>query len=52
MHTTAAYLTVFHAQYINMHLQSRLDTHFNKDTHRAVLYIFSLRPRQRKTKGI
>ena len=21
-----------------MHLQSRLDTHFNKDTHRTVLY--------------
>ena len=34
MHTTDAYLTVFRAK----HLQSRLDTHFNKGTHRTVLY--------------
>ena len=32
------YLTVFHAQLINVHLQNRLDTYFNKDTHRTVLY--------------
>ena len=39
MHTKDAYLTVFHAQYINVHLQSRFDTYFNKDTHRTVLYL-------------
>ena len=39
MHTTDAYLTVFHAQKINVHLQSRLDTYFNEDTHRTVQYI-------------
>ena len=38
MHTKDAYLTVFHAQLINVHLQSRLDTYFNKDTHRTLLY--------------
>ena len=38
MHTQDAYLTVFHAQKINVLLQSCLDTSFNKDTHRTVLY--------------
>ena len=38
MHTKDAYLTVFHPQQINVHLQSRLDTNFNKDTHKTVLY--------------
>ena len=35
MHTKDAYLTVFHAQYISVHLQSHFDTYFNiKDTTR------------------
>ena len=38
MHTKDAYLTVFHAQEISVHLQSHFDTYFNKDTHRTVLY--------------
>ena len=38
MHTNDAYLTVFHARHINVHLQSRLDTYFNNDTHKTVLY--------------
>ena len=38
MHKTDAYLTVFHSQKIYVHLQSRLGTYFNKDTHRTVLY--------------
>ena len=38
MHTQDTYLTVCHAQKINVHLQSRLDTYFNKDTNRTVLY--------------
>ena len=33
-----------------MHLQSRLDTYFNKDTHRTVLYLFSLRQDKEKQK--
>ena len=33
MHTKDAYLTFFHTQEINVHLQSRFDTNFNKDTH-------------------
>ena len=36
MHTADAYLTVFHAQKINVHLQKRFETYFNKDTHRTV----------------
>ena len=40
MHTKDAYLTVFHAQLIYVHLQSRLDTYFNKDTQRTVLYVY------------
>ena len=39
MHTKDAYLTVFHARYINVHLQSRLDTYFKKDTNSTVLYL-------------
>ena len=38
MHTTDAYLTVSHVQQTNVHLQSRLDTYFNKHTHRTVFY--------------
>ena len=39
MHTKDTYLTVLTLSLINVHLQSRLDTNFNKDTHRTVLYV-------------
>ena len=52
MHTTDAYLTVFHALKINAHLQSRLDTYFNKDAHRTVLYFLVYDQDKEKQKEI
>ena len=38
MHTKMLILLFFHALLITVYLQSHLDTYFNKDTHRTVLY--------------